>query len=136
MKILTERPMKEVDKYLQKISSVSEETDLQSISQELVDTDTALRGPKGKIYALFIDYNKAFNLMNRKILVKKLDEATRQDNSQTYANTLAAYVVELFVWQVNLPSRIVHNTLVIDISEQIGHNIQNAPGTPAKLTAI
>jgi retron-type reverse transcriptase len=47
---------------------------LQAASCLKEDIVEALRHPRGKLHAIFIDYTKAFNLINRTLLIEKLEE--------------------------------------------------------------
>lgn len=38
------------------------------------DIATALEHPKGKLHAIFIDYTKAFDLLNRQLIIRKIEE--------------------------------------------------------------
>jgi hypothetical protein len=47
---------------------------LQAASCQKEDIEEALRHPRGKLHATFIDYTKAFDLINRTLLIEKLEE--------------------------------------------------------------
>ena len=65
---------------------------LHAISNLLNDIQEALRHRRGKFYTVFIDYTKAFDLLNREHLVKKLEHMIGRDNPLTIAiNNLLAY---------------------------------------------
>jgi hypothetical protein len=54
---------------------------IQAIGNLAQDTEAALRETEGKPYAMFIHYTKAFDLMNRRNLIRKLNECVGQDNA-------------------------------------------------------
>ena len=47
---------------------------VQAISCMLDDINEALRLPKGKLFAIFVDYTKAFDYINRTMLIEKLSK--------------------------------------------------------------
>jgi hypothetical protein len=47
---------------------------LQAVSCLKEDIKEALRHPGDKLHAIFIDYTKAFDLINRTLLIEKLEE--------------------------------------------------------------
>lgn len=46
---------------------------MHAINNLLSDIQVALRHPKGKLYTIFIDFKKAFDLLDRQIIMKKLE---------------------------------------------------------------
>ena len=57
----------------------------------LTDIQEALRHPKGKLYALFIDYRKAFDLLDRQNIMGKLEAINGKNYlTQIIWNILAA----------------------------------------------
>jgi hypothetical protein len=51
-----------------------ERSTLQAANCLKEDIEEALRHPRGKLHAIFIDHTKAFDLINRTLLVKKLEK--------------------------------------------------------------
>lgn len=70
---------------------------LHAVSNLLNDIEQALRHSKGKLHTVFIDYTKAFDLMNRTKLIEKLESMTKGGNEVTTAirNILAYNVIEI-----------------------------------------
>lgn len=64
------------------------------LHDDIVD---ALRHPKGKLYALFIDYTKAFDLINRQALVSKMDAMIGREHyiAQIIRNILQNNQIEI-----------------------------------------
>jgi hypothetical protein len=54
---------------------------LQAASCLKEDIEVALRHPRGKLHAIFIDYTKAFDLINRTLLIEKLEERTGKNHT-------------------------------------------------------
>jgi hypothetical protein len=64
---------------------------IHAVNNLLKDIDEALKMPKGKFYTIFIDYTKAFDLLNRKKLLTKLENLidTRNPHTVIVKNILA-----------------------------------------------
>jgi retron-type reverse transcriptase len=64
---------------------------LHAVNNLLKDIDEALKMPKGKFYTIVIDYTKAFDLLNRKKLLTKLENliGTRNPHTVIVKNILA-----------------------------------------------
>lgn len=56
---------------------------LHAVRNLLTDIDDALRKEKGKFFAVFIDFNKAFDLLDREILITKLERLIGRENYLT-----------------------------------------------------
>jgi retron-type reverse transcriptase len=56
---------------------------LQAVTYVLTQIEEALRHPKGKYYTVFVDFKKAFDLMDRKILMGKLKTMIGNDHPLT-----------------------------------------------------
>ena len=56
---------------------------LQAISNLLDDIKEALRMPRGKFHAVFVDYTKAFDTLDRTLTISKLQSMTGTDNELT-----------------------------------------------------
>ena len=60
------------------------------------DIEEELRHPAGKLHALFIDYTKAFDLMNRTLIMEKIEKTTgKTHETRLIRNILANNTVEI-----------------------------------------
>ena len=81
-KLLTARLSEETDKNIREEQfgfRVGRST-LQAINNLIQDIDDALRHSRGKFYTVFIDYTKAFDKLDRRILIAKLQSLIGNDN--------------------------------------------------------
>ena len=53
---------------------------IQSVTCLQMDIEEALRKPTGKLHCVFIDYVKAFDLLNRTLIITKLEEINRKES--------------------------------------------------------
>jgi hypothetical protein len=66
--------------------------DAPSNTQPVNEEDAAMRLPGGKIFAVFVDFSKAFDMMNRRKLVMKLEQVIGPDHAITRRlNSIQAY---------------------------------------------
>jgi hypothetical protein len=56
---------------------------LQAVHNLLNDTEEALRLPGGKLLAVFVDFSKAFNILNGAKLLMKLEHVLGLDHAIT-----------------------------------------------------
>lgn len=75
-KILTKRLIMEVDKFIPdcQFGFREKRSTLQAVKVLQEEAEQTLRYKKGKYHAVFIDYRKAFDLVNRNILINKLKQ--------------------------------------------------------------
>ena len=75
-KILTKRLITEVDQFIPdcQFGFREKRSTLQAVKVLQEEAEQALRYKKGKYHAVFIDYRKAFDLINRDILITKLKQ--------------------------------------------------------------
>ncbi|XP_049845550.1 uncharacterized protein LOC126298296 [Schistocerca gregaria] len=67
-----------------------------AISNLIDDTEDALRHPQGKFHAVFIDYTKSFDKLNRRTLISKLESITGKDKLITLIhNRLMAKFIQV-----------------------------------------
>ena len=84
-KILTKRLVTEVDRHIPECQfgfSKGRST-IHAVSYLLEQIEDALRHPGTKYYAIFIDYTKAFDLVNGAILINKLTNMIGDSNPLT-----------------------------------------------------
>lgn len=61
-----------------------------------MDIEEELRHPAGKLHSIFIDYTKAFDLMNRTLIMEKIEEITgKTHETRLIRNILANNTVEV-----------------------------------------
>jgi hypothetical protein len=66
---------------------------LQAASCLKEDIEEALRHPRGKLHAIFIDYTNAFDLINRTLVIEKLEEKIgRNYTTKLLRNILEKYL--------------------------------------------
>lgn len=96
--LLTKRLGKETDNALpeQQFGFRKGKSTLQAVRCLTNDIQEALRHTRGKLYTIFIDYTKAFDLVNRTILIEKLEEVTgRNYTTRLLRNILGMNYVQI-----------------------------------------
>ena len=69
---------------------------LHAINNLTGDIENALRHPQGKFHAVFVDYTKAFDKLNRRIMLSKLESITGKDKLTTLIhNMLTANFIQI-----------------------------------------
>jgi hypothetical protein len=56
------------------------------------DIEKALRHPRGKLHEIFVDYTKALHLINRTLLLEKLER--KKNRQELYHKTSQKYIGE------------------------------------------
>lgn len=82
--VLTQRLTKQIEVQIPEVQlGFRKGRIIYAVSALLDNIHKALRYQKGKFYAVFVDYTKAFNLLNRTILMKKLEYMIGNKNPLT-----------------------------------------------------
>jgi hypothetical protein len=68
---------------------------LQAASCQKEDIEEVLRHPRGKLHAVFMDYMKAFDLINRTLLIEKLEEKIGRNYTTKLRNILGKNVMQI-----------------------------------------
>ena len=84
-KILTDRLTTTVDSLIpeNQFGFRPHRSTIQAITALLEAIEEALRHPRGKYHVVFIDYSKAFDLLDRSIITTKLREIVGEENTTT-----------------------------------------------------
>ncbi|PNF13826.1 hypothetical protein B7P43_G12433 [Cryptotermes secundus] len=84
-KILTDRLTTTVDSLIpeNQFGFRPQRSTIQAITALLEAIEEALRHPRGKYHVVFIDYSKAFDLLDRSIITTKLKEIVGEENTTT-----------------------------------------------------
>ena len=100
-KILTNRLEKEVEAFIPEyqFGFRKGKSTQQAIKNLRDEIETAINKPKGKHYTVFIDYQKAFDRINRQIIISKLENMIGKNHpiSITIRNILAHNKIEIDV---------------------------------------